>query len=207
MKIHKLKILSALILGCLFLFIAKWLIIKTPRGIDISPISEIKFNGQIDIIDNISANISVPLYHNKNYPIDAKMLLFGPRINDNSSNIYRGIEIAQFTANDSALKYYENYKKMFTDISDNWRLYKEYVKDNDRYFVSYETVHFDYNHGIPCGIVSKPNIIVVVLKYNIFIDISYVSYGKYDNYINDINDDIVYVSKLLQIQYGHGLRN
>jgi hypothetical protein len=188
----------AILLASSLLFMVIWLNPKTPKGIDMSPILNIEFTGHIDIIDKIANNLSDQLLKKTTSDSGDVTLLFGPPNNRYPNDVFRSIEIWQFKTNDDAMHKYKSYKKIFTDKLAYRRLYKESDEWRNNYFSSYESVHFDYNHGIPCGIVSKPQILVGLLKSNLLIIISYDGYRYYDNYIGEMNGDIVYVSKLLK---------
>ncbi len=199
-------ILSAVILLGLFLFLIAWPSPKTPKGIDMSPINDCKIDGQINIVDHIEKKIT-DKQPKKDIKSRGDTLLFSSPNDKHPNDVFRTIEIWQFRTTEAALDKYNSYKKTFTDRSMHKSLYKEEREGDDKYFMSYESVHFDYNHGIPCGIVSKPSILIGVLKNNVLIVIAYDGYRYYDDYIKEINEDIVYVSQLLKTNWRHSLNN
>jgi hypothetical protein len=196
-KNRSIIIFSAVVFFGLFLFLIVWPNPKTPKGIDISPIFDFKIDSQINMVDQIEKKISYK-QPKKDITDRGDTLLFSSPDNKHPNDVFRSIEIWQFKTSEDALSEYNSYKKTFTDRSMYRKLYKEEKDRNGNYFISYESVHFDYNHGIPCGIVSKPHILIGVLKNNVLIVIAYDGYRYYDDYIKEINEDIVYVSKLLK---------
>lgn len=187
-------IISALLI---LLILVIWPRVKTPEGVDVSPINKIKFNSLINIIAKIENNKSV-LISNKTVGTQKDTtILFGSPYNKYPDYISRQMELHKFISNDDALKEYKSYKDSFTNNSNNGQLFKEMGTGIDKYFISFEKNHVEYNHGIPCGIVSSPNILIAFLKNNILIVISYAGYNYYDHYVDELNEDIFYVSKLL----------
>ncbi len=66
-----------------------------------------------------------------------------------------------------------------------------------KYFMTYEKVHFNTNHGIPCGIIDTPRILLGFVNKNLVIIVSYDSYENQNNYIAQINEDVKTTASLL----------
>lgn len=98
-----------------------------------------------------------------------------------------------------AQEIYANQRREFTssDSGNNWKLYREEGDAAKKWFISYQGVRLDTNHGIPMGIITKPEIFIGILKQNVFIVISYTAYDSSWNYVRTINQDIRYVADLL----------
>lgn len=201
----KIIIISSLIILCFihFIFIRNGIIFlknhlspSTPKGVDISPIYNIKLKEKFCDIDKLKNNIPRKV----RYKVDERNNAFiaGSLNRSNDDHVYRYFTMFQFSTINEALGEYKSYKNMFTDRLYSWRLYKQEGNENDKYFISYKTTRFDYNHGIPCGINISPEILIGFLKNNLFIVVSYTGYANYDDYVNEINEDILYVSKLLK---------
>lgn len=126
------------------------------------------------------------------------MVFSSPKIVSKTYDVFRHIELWQSQTSDGASAKYLSYKTLFTDKSDDWRLYKEDGVAHNKYFISYKTARWDSNHGIPTHVYSYPEIIVGMVKQNLFIVISYTGYRDGLDYVHDINEDIVYVRDLLQ---------
>lgn len=187
-------LLSATIFLGVFLFLIIWPSPKTPNGLDLSPILNVKIDGRAHIVNEIAKKIS-DRQPKKDIADKGDSLLFNAPDNTHPNDVFRTIEIWQFRTTGDAMSKYDSYKKTFSDRSMYKKLYKE---ERGHYFITYEAVHFDYNHGIPCGIAAKPHILLGVLKNNVLVIVAYDGYRYYDDYIKEINEDIVYVSKLFK---------
>jgi hypothetical protein len=90
---------------------------------------------------------------------------------------------------------YARHRKDFTG-SDS-KLYVEKGEGAEKWFVSYKGIRLDTNHGMPMGVIAKPEIFIGILKENAFIVISYAAYSYSSGYVQTINKDIRYVADLL----------
>ncbi len=184
------------------------LISKTPKGIDTNPLFKLQLLSDTNLFILLSKNDSAfaRKYNcSLNHQLELGMNAHGqysdwinmPSTNDTIKDIFRGIEIWQFATTNEALEKYLDYQKTFKKDA-SARIYKEKKQFDNRYFIIYKTIRFDYNHGIPYKINNDPelNLGFLINKYFVFI-----SYTKYSNgqktpefYKSDINNDIIYVS-------------
>lgn len=172
---------------------------NTPRNIDVQPLQQIRLSYQFTGIEEIASEFGVTVTYEKGDHDRSYMVARLPK--DGAKNapyeVYRRVNIIQFGTKQSAQKAYISHKKTFAETGYG-RLYEEGGIEDNRYFTAYEPVHFDYNHGIPCGIVSSPHVTAVFLKNNILIVVSYTGYRNYDNYVREMNEDIAYVGEMLK---------
>ena len=192
-------ILAVLLMGSLAIIVLRAAISKTPKNIDINPIYTFKVEDAFTDIEELARKFAVEVRCDKWEPDAIYILAPLPKVRseDDSRNVFRDVNIFQFGTKQGAQKAYTDHRQIFTEQGYR-KLYKEAGTENDKYFMSYEPAHFDYNHGIPCGIVTSPKITVVFLKNNLLILVSYTGYRYYDNYVKEMNEDIAYVGELLK---------
>lgn len=169
----------------------------TPKNVNPKPVYNLEFNGNLDILSNINDTTILPKIE-YTYQLNDNKSLLVKSINDTIKGYYRIVEISQYNTCDEALKACENSKWIFTRGLPA-RLYKEKGEKFNRYFVTYETIQFNYNHGLPIGFINNPEIVVGFLKNNIFTSVHLTSYNKKDhNYVDMINSDIIYLGEILK---------
>lgn len=182
------------------LFYLKWPKPSTPEGTNPYPIFNTDFQNPVIIsVEKIPSSISgIRMIKEKNYNrISIKLPKYGD-IDKYEYDVFKGADIIEFNSNKEATDEYIKYKETFTDESEYWKLYKEEGNSTNKFFIAYKTTEIYYNHLIPSGIRTSPEIIIVYLKNNIFVTVSYTGYKNYNNYIKEINIDIVYVSDILK---------
>jgi len=157
-----------------------------PRGIDLSPITQLKIHEPFAKISSLKMS-----YGKFFKSIDSTSLSFRSMRKDPSF-----MEITQFDAEKLALSNYISQRKELRKES-HTRLYDESNSGSDRYFIVYKTAQWDTNHGIPIGIYSQPEITIGILKQNLLIMITYVGHENDFDYIKKINEDIQFVGNLL----------
>jgi hypothetical protein len=130
-------------------------------------------------------------------------------VKDTNEYVGRDITIMQFKhSSNDALEHY-SFGKSSSLIEG--KLYKEDKSNNNRYFMTYERIGIDYNHGIPfIGNYILLDFGFLINKY--FVSISYIDFSATSKniYIDNINNDILMVSKLFTdalIEYNGGNRD
>lgn len=168
---------------------------KTPKGVNIDPIFSIQLKNDFQHIERIKNLLPSEITYNKGNGGDT--FLFSSPLSKDDSRIYRNIEISSYDSRAKAAIEYSNNKKILSYDS-SWRLYKEAGNEENKYFSSYKALRINKNHGIPIGIITYPEILVVFQKRNLVIVIEYTSYRDDNDYIKKINEDISYVGGLFQ---------
>ncbi len=163
---------------------------STADGINPNPIYAITWEMDFKVLDTLPRNIAATS------SIEGWSRIVIYPLNDTNEDTDRYIEIYKFLSNENAIKEYESYKKELLEWDYN-NLYED-ESGNNKYFISYKTVRFHTDHGIPIRIDTSPDLSLWFLKNNVFIMITYEWYRNYGNYIYDINSDIMYVSDILK---------
>ena len=204
------KFVISLILFSLTLTLSSCLssISKTPKGIDANALFNLKLHDDSNLFILLSKNDSALArkYNcSLNHQLEFGMNAHGqyndwiniPATNDTINGIFRGIEIWQFATTNDALVKYQDYRKTFKKDA-SARIYKEEKQSDNKYFIIYKTIRFDYNHGIPYKIDNDPELMLGFLMNSYFVFISYTKYSSVqktsENYVSDINNDINHVS-------------
>jgi hypothetical protein len=173
----------------------------TPKGIDPIPLFNLKLQDDLDICNIISNNDSV---FAQKYNCSCSAPEYGGNwklisviVNDTNIYVGRRILIVQFEKQCDALEWYKNHIKRVKVGSCN-RMYKEKQENNNRYFIAYQTIGIDYNHGIPF-IGNYINLELGFLLNNYCVFISYLDFSATSkkNYKDTINNDIILVSEML----------
>jgi hypothetical protein len=170
---------------------------KTPEGVSVASLCSLPIEQHYDRLPRVAELLgrgSIEPSSNGSYTV-----IINTRWSQNNDAIFRQIDLCQYPTDAQALEYYHACRKQFTDESNNHNMHKEEYVNNSRYFMSYEPVEYNTNHGIPCGIIDSPRIFICVVKHNLVVGVSYNSYEKEnkDNYIKAINDDVLYANRLL----------
>lgn len=172
---------------------------NTPKGINVQPIHQLRLSNQFAGIEEMAYRFGVRVMRergdqDRSYVV-ARLPKNGATVA--SYDVFRSVSVVQFGTKQSAQEAYISHKRIFAETGYG-RLYEEGGTEDNKYFSAYEPVHFDYNHGIPCGIITSPHITAVFLKNNMLIVVSYTGYRNYDNYVQEMNEDIIYVSEVLK---------
>ena len=171
----------------------------TPKEIDPTPLYNLQIPDNLDvfniIFDNDSTLVKKYNCQQKETVDGCKWWLMSIPINDTNKYVGRDITILQFKSSISdALEMYSGNKEI--SLIDG-KLYKEEEKGNNKYFMAYEKIGIDFNHGIPF----IGNYILLDLGFlinNYCVSISYTDFSATSKnvYKNNINNDIILVSKL-----------
>jgi hypothetical protein len=163
-----------------------------PDGVDLNPITSLRFNAGPDFLARIQRQLGgAAADWSKN---GVGYLVYRLPNPDPDSQVFRSVNVFREDSATKAHGIYVDQREQFTDR--DWKLYLEKGKAPEMWFISYEGVRFDTNHGIPMGLNTSPDIIIGILKQNVFIVIGYTSPNGSD-YIQTINGDVAYVAELL----------
>jgi len=170
---------------------------STPQGVNVAPLVGLELGEGYRQIERVKEKLRGEFYEQNTHDGGTRLII--PRRQDGA--IYRSIELHQFQKREGALEEYLSYRATFTEGLSR-RLYLERGSQFERYFISYATTRFDTNHGIPMGIITAPEILIGVLKQNLFVSVSYSSYRSRLrwglDYVPRINEDIEYARDLLE---------
>jgi hypothetical protein len=189
------------------LFLARCGFSSTPRGVDVRPITSLKFTARPDFLNRVQRQLGGDA-------ADWSKNGFGylvyrlPR--DGDTPIFRNIEVylednlkKQYVYDDfrSVQEVYAHMRQVFTTPGpgQNWKLYREQDAGAEKWFISFQEAHFATNHGMPMWWDNSPDICIGVLKQNVFIEISYsASFPSRDwSYTRSINKDILFAADVL----------
>ncbi len=185
-----LSIPAVLIVGSVLIKLL-WLFPKTPEGVDISPVHELELvlgKDYVGILNSMDIG-EMPSLENSE-----QRTLHIPSSNQNEGN-WKRINIYQHRTFESARDHYESTKRKSSSAPD--KLYGEIGESQNKCFLTYEDVHLDYDHGVPCGFVTSPSITIGFLKNELFLSVDYTGLSNHDRYVEEINADISYLSELL----------
>jgi hypothetical protein len=197
-NMKKIVIISVcLILGVGIILVSNLLSHK-PKGIDPTPLYYLQIPDDLDVCSIISNNDSVlaKKYHCKCRVPEGigNWLLLSIPVNDTNKYVGREILIMQSETYSDALEWYLFHKGSAKIDS---KIYKEKERYKSKYFMAYQAMGIDFNHGIPF----ISNYILLEFGFlinNYFVFISYTDFSATSkkNYKNNINNDIILVSEL-----------
>jgi len=177
------------------------LLSHTPKGINPTPLYDLQLPDDLDVFTTIFSNDSVLA---KKYNCQQKETMNGCKwwlmsISTNDTNEYVGkdITILQFKSSSSdALDFYLTSKSL-SKIGFCSRLYKSKKQYNNRYFMIYEMICIDFNHGIPfIGNYILLDLGFLINNYCVFISYTDFSATSKNVYKDNLNNDIILVSKM-----------
>lgn len=166
-----------------------------PEGVDLKPITSLRFTAGPDFLDRIRRQLGGSAADwSKN---GVGYLVFHPPKSDADSDhgIFRDVNVYREESPLKAQEIYGDQKRQFT--GSEWKLYLEQGGGPEKWFISYKGTRFDTNHGMPVWLNAKPEIIIGILKQNVFIVIAYTAYASGSDYVQTINKDVHYVAELL----------
>jgi hypothetical protein len=170
-----------------------------PEGVDHTPLYDLQLPNNLDafaiIFDNDSALAKKYNCQQEETVDGCKWRLMSISINDTNKYVGRDITIMQFKNSSSdALEWYL-WNKSSSLVEG--KLYKEDKSNNNRYFMTYDGIGIDYNHGIPfIGNYILLELGFLMSNYCIFISYTDFSATSKNVYKYNINNDIVLVSEL-----------
>jgi hypothetical protein len=165
---------------------------STPRGIDLRPLTTLKISAGPDLLSRVQRELG-----SSDNPGDVGALVVKAPNPDPERLIFRSIGLYRENTLSAAQQIYSRHRQQFTDSAMDWKLYSESVDAADRAFISYKGIRFDANHGIPIGVNTKPEILIGVLRQNLFVVVSYTAHRSAPDYVRTINSDVEYVARLL----------
>jgi len=184
-------LISVLAAGCIA--IGGCAAASRPDGVDLTPITSLRLNAGSDFLAGIQRQLGgAAADWSKN---GVGYLVFRPPNPDPDHQVFRSVNVFREDSVMKAREIYAHQREEFTN--GDWKLYFEKGKAPEMWFISYEGVRFDTNHGIPTGLNTKPDIFIGILKQNVFIVIGYTSVRNDSDYIHTINGDVAYVADLL----------
>ena len=174
------------------------LISKTPKGINPNPVYDIMINTKLDILSLLKDSAISKQIDFKYFPYEKNAIMI-KGMNAPEKAVFEQIEIFQYNSLDESEHQYQSYKQSSTQSSED-RLFCETGDSLNKYFIAFEVIHLDYNHGIPAGFINIPDIIICFKKDKYFLSVSYSSYSdKKLDYVAQINSDLICLSKVLKI--------
>jgi hypothetical protein len=167
-----------------------------PSGIDVKPVTSLRLNTGADFFDKIHAQLSGPVYDYSKNGIGYIVYRIAPQTLDSPNiEVFRDINVYRTSTPEQAQEIYAKHRLDFA--SHDWKLYREQGDGTEKWFIGYKGTRFDTNHGIPLGLNTKPEILIGVLKQNLFIVISHTAYSRDAEYVQTINGDIRFTANLL----------
>lgn len=185
--------------------------VKTPEGLNVTPLLSVELPGDFKNInalkkfasdraskDNIKIKRTTMCGSDKDDPD----ILSLERINEHKGE-NRSIWFRRFETRTEALNQYILQKNIHLS-NDHWLLYKEEGNEENKYFCSYEEPWWEVQHSVIIILNDSAKFVVVMLKGNLIIEISYDNYMLDDlnkdhpSFINELNGDISYAANLLR---------
>jgi hypothetical protein len=179
------------------LFLVMFACSSRPDGVDVKPITSLQFTAGPDFLARVQRQFDGRAADwSKN---GVGYLVYRIPNAHPGVEIFRAVNVFREASPMKAQEIYEYQRLDFTssDSGHNWKLYREEGDAADKWFISYQGIRLNTNHGIPMGIITKPEIFIGILKQNVFIVISYTAYDSSWSYVRTINQDIRYVADLL----------
>lgn len=168
-----------------------------PDGVDVTPITTLHFAAGPDFLARVQLQLQGRASDWSQHSVGT--LVYRIPNADPSVGINRSVNIFRQESQEEAQAVYAHQKQVFTssNAGDNWKLYREAGDVAEKWFISYQGLRMDTNHGMPVGIIAKPDIFIGILKQNVVIVITYTAFDPSWNYVRTINRDIQYVADIL----------
>lgn len=166
---------------------------RKPDGIDVKPITALRFTAGPDFLGRIQRQLGGNAADWSTNGVGH--LVFRLPTPHPGDLIFRDFNVFRENSVEKTQEIYVHHRQDFT--GSDWKLYLEQGDGPEKWFISYKGIRFDTNHGMPVGVNTKPEIFIGILKQNVFIVISYTAYASSWNYIQTINTDVRYVADLL----------
>jgi hypothetical protein len=168
---------------------------STPAGIDISPITSVVVSAGPDFFDRVRRELvldGIP-------PPVAREGQDGLVIDmpNRKPDTWRRLNLHREDTPARAQQVYASYRKLFTDPKGDWVLHLESGSAPEQHFISYRGARWNTTHGIPLWRDTQPDILIGVLRHDVFIAIHYSLERGQRDYVREVNSDIRYAADLL----------